>query len=302
MVQRRSPAGTLARDVRDEARVVLVERWRRANVRVIADCGPAARSPPASFIAATSRVERPSDADALVLHGSARRWTSCPFRQSRGKRWRPPCAAGTSRPQDRACANSFARGGANHQPVDRATKRWRRRRSVASDAAKGGDRTTHPRDASEAGQRDERHRRRRHERVRSAAVIARHGSLRRRRFPRQHQYQGRRERHGLHVHRDAATELFANPSHTVALSYFTTFGRFPSGSRPISISDSTATTSRTTVIRSTPWRTSPSRMARRSTSSRSSPATRSTTAYPPRRSSSIWSARRSMAVSPRGIG
>jgi len=27
--------------------------------------------------------------------------------------------SGASRPQDRACANSFARGDANHQPVDR---------------------------------------------------------------------------------------------------------------------------------------------------------------------------------------
>ena len=95
-------------------------------------------------------------------------------------------ATEASRPQDRACANSFARGELNHQPVDRTTKRgWRRRRSIPSDAAQGGgDRTNDRRDESETGQHDERHHRPSHERLRSGVVIA-VGRLRRRPFSRE---------------------------------------------------------------------------------------------------------------------
>ena len=101
----------------------------------------------------------------------------------------------------------------------------------------------------------------------------------------------------------ASVDLFANPSHTVALSYFTTFdllpfphfethfdfgfdgGDLPRSGDPVDAMKDTAIA-----------------MARRSTSSTSSPATRSTTAYPPHRSSSISSARRSTADSPRATG
>ena len=143
-------------------------------MRVIADYGLAARSNATEFHCPEVARWRPSDATAVGLHGSARRWTSCSFRQSCGKRPRGARAAGASRPQGRACAHPFARRDANHQPVDRATKRRRwRRRSVASDAAEGGDRTIDPRDAGEAGQLDRRHRGGRHERVMSASDTAR---------------------------------------------------------------------------------------------------------------------------------
>ena len=86
MVQHRSPAGRLTRDVRSEARVVRVERRRRTNVSVIVE--DAARSMPPSSLAPTFTRRRPSDAAPLVLDGSARRWASGPFRQSCGKRRR----------------------------------------------------------------------------------------------------------------------------------------------------------------------------------------------------------------------
>ena len=65
MVQHCSPARSLARDVRDEACVVRVERRRRTNVSVIAE--DAARSMPPSSLAPTSLVD---------VHPTLLRWCS----------------------------------------------------------------------------------------------------------------------------------------------------------------------------------------------------------------------------------
>ena len=134
-------------------------------MRVIGEYRPAARSTSQLLLPRRHSLTSGADATPLVLCRSARRWNSVLFISPAGKDSEEFVRLERLAPKIERAANPFARGDTNHQPVDHDKVLSVAPTIVASGAPKNGDRTNNSRDESKAGQLNQQHRGRRHERL-----------------------------------------------------------------------------------------------------------------------------------------